>query len=393
MRRGIALSSPAAFWAASGVLVLSLWASGSPAMLYPVLASQWNEPPVTTTALFAVYPLALVVVMVLCGSLSDRYGRRPLLVTGVAIVAVGSLLFSATEPIAVVFAGRALQGAGVGLAMSAASAAIVEYNPRPAASRASAVNTAATAVGAAIAILLGGFLAQYTPQPVHVMFLMLLVATVVLAGTLLFFPAPAPAKAVFSPRGRRPLLLIPAVQRESFVVGTASVTVAFITGAVFLALGAQVLHELVGTTNAFVAAAALATWPVIIVPTTLAAQRFAPRVSTTIGGSIAAAGILLLLLSGITDSLALFLASALTSGTGYGLLVYGGLGLVTSSTIPTERAGTFSAMYLSAYLSQGATAVLIGLLATTAGLDTAIAVSAPVIAVLCVAIAITAARR
>lgn len=141
-------------------------------MLYPTFASLWGAGTVATTALFAVYPAALVLVMVTCGSLSDRYGRRALLLAGVTAVAVGTVLLALTSAISLAFAGRTFQGAGVGLAMSAASAALMEYNAGTA-QRASAVNTAATAVGATVAIVAGGFLVQYTNDPTHLTYRLL----------------------------------------------------------------------------------------------------------------------------------------------------------------------------------------------------------------------------
>jgi len=380
MRR-FALPPAAAFWVAAGVLVLSLWASGAPAMLYPEFSALWGTGPVVTTALFAVYPVALVLVMVFGGSLSDRFGRRRLMLAGTVIVALGSLLFAVATFPAMVFGGRILQGAGVGLAMSAASAAMVEADRGPS-TRASAVNTASTALGAAVAILVGGWLVEYTGDPTHLAFWILLGFVGVLAAAVSLLPETTPPDPV---EMRRALLTVPRENRGVFVLGTVAVTVAFVTGAVFLALGAQIIRDLVGTTNAFLAATTLATWPVIIVPTTLVARRLRAATAVQLGGIIAAAGFVLLLLAGTADSLALFLSAALLAGIGYGFLVYGGLGLVTSTTDTTHRASTFSTMYLTAYLAQGSTAVLVGALATTTNLATAITVAVPVIAVLCIA--------
>jgi MFS family permease len=56
------------------------------------------------------------------GLLSDRYGRKPLIVTGLAIFACGSLIAAHATSIAILIAGRALQGAG---AISGAVMALV----------------------------------------------------------------------------------------------------------------------------------------------------------------------------------------------------------------------------------------------------------------------------
>lgn len=378
------LSAGASFWVAAGVLVLSLGASGAPAMLYPAFSALWGTGPVVSTALFAVYPVALVLVMVAGGGLSDRFGRRRLMLAGVGVVAVGTVLFAVAETPGLVFGGRIVQGAGVGLAMSAASAALVEYDRSASPTRASAVNAAATSLGATAAILVGGWLVQHTSDPTHLAFWVLLAAVLALLAALLFLPETArPAAA----GGRRTLLSVPTSGRRGFVVGTAAVTTAFVTGAVFLALGAQIIRDLVGTADAFVAAATLATWPLVVVPTTLLARRMRTSAAVRLGGVVAAVGLALLLAASVADSLALFLGSAVLSGVGYGFLMYGGLGCVTAAAETGRRASTFSTMYLVAYLAQGSTAVLVGALATSTSLGTAVLVAVPVIVVLCLATA------
>jgi Na+/melibiose symporter-like transporter len=392
------LPPAASFGVAAGVLVLSLGASGAPAMLYPAFSALWGTGPVVTTALFAVYPVALVVVMVAGGGLSDRFGRRRLMLAGVAVVAVGTVLFALADAPAWAFAGRIVQGAGVGLAMSAASAALVEYDRSGNPTRASAVNTAATSLGATAAILVGGWLVQCTADPTHLAFWILLAAVLALLVALVFLPetartADARPAASASSAGRRALLAVPRAGRRPFLVGTAAVTVAFVTGAVFLALGAQIIRDVVGTTDAFPAAATLATWPLVVVPTTLLARRVPTARAVRIGGVVAAVGLALLLVAGVADSLAVFLGSALLSGVGYGFLMYGGLGLVTAAADDGRRASTFSSMYLVAYLAQGTTAVLVGALATATSLDAAVVVAVPVIVVLCLVTSVVARGR
>jgi MFS transporter, DHA1 family, multidrug resistance protein len=48
------------------------------------------------------------------GSLSDRYGRRPVLLSGLALFLIGSLISAATESIAVLVLGRLVQAVGAG---------------------------------------------------------------------------------------------------------------------------------------------------------------------------------------------------------------------------------------------------------------------------------------
>lgn len=374
-----ALPVRAAFATIAGVLVVSLWASGAPSMVYPLFAERWDVGEVVTTALFAVYPVALVLALIACGSLSDAVGRRPVLLAGVGVIAAGTALFVLAEGIVPIFAGRTLQGVGVGVAMSAASAALVELAPRGRTALATSVNTAATASGTAIALLLGGALVQHSSLPVRMPFIVLLGATIALLPLLWFLP-----ESLARRRGRwRPSpVRLPASHRLPFAVGLVSIAVAFMMGAVFVALGAQIVKELVGTRDAFVAALTLASWAITIVPASLLARRGSPRFASVAGGVLSVLGSVFLVAAAETDSLAVFLLAAVVSGVGYGLMFYGGLGLVVETADPAARAATLSVMYLVSYLVQGLTAVGIGWLATLWGLDRAMLVAMPTIAAL-----------
>ncbi len=63
-----------AFWAAASVLAIALGSSGAPSALYPIYARRWELTPVVVTTVFATYQLALILVLPLCGNLSDCSG-------------------------------------------------------------------------------------------------------------------------------------------------------------------------------------------------------------------------------------------------------------------------------------------------------------------------------
>ena len=72
----------ASFWTAAAVAALALWTSGAPSVSYPLYAAEWHLTPTTTNAIFAVYPIVLVVVLIVLGDLSDHIGRRASIVLG-----------------------------------------------------------------------------------------------------------------------------------------------------------------------------------------------------------------------------------------------------------------------------------------------------------------------
>ena len=57
------LSPRASFWTAAAVAGLALWSSGAPSIVYPLYEAQWRLSSATSTLIFAVYPLALIPVL------------------------------------------------------------------------------------------------------------------------------------------------------------------------------------------------------------------------------------------------------------------------------------------------------------------------------------------
>lgn len=377
-----------AFVVVGGVLVVALWASGSASMVYPAFAARWRVGEVVTTGLFAVYPVSLVLALVVSGSLSDTLGRRRVLLIGITVVGAGTAVIASSGDIAPVYAGRALQGAGVGVAMSAASTALVELTPRGEKTLATTVNTATTAAGTVIALVAGGALVQLSPTTATTTpFLLLLGATTALLPLLYFLPETLPAhrRRPWRPSPIRP----PITSRLAFTAGVTCLTVAFMVGAVYIALGAQILTDLIAVSSTLIAATALACWAITIIPASLVGRRMAPAAAATTGGLLVLLGSGALVVAAATTQLSTFAAAAVVNGAGYGLTFHGGLNMVTQSATPTTLAGALALMYLVAYSAQGLTAVLIGWLATTLDLQPAITLSMAVMAALGTAVSLT----
>jgi len=100
-------------------------------LLLPVLALHADTLRGATPALgglaVGAYGITQALFQVPFGLLSDRYGRKPIIITGLVIFACGSLLASRAASVVVLIAGRALQGAG---AISGAVMALVADSTR-----------------------------------------------------------------------------------------------------------------------------------------------------------------------------------------------------------------------------------------------------------------------
>ena len=105
------------------------------------------------------YALAFGGFLLLGGRLGDLYGRRRTFMLGLSIFAVASLLGGLAQSEALLLTSRGVQGLGAALASPAALALITTTFPAgPARNRAFAVYAAMSGAGAAVGLILGGWL-------------------------------------------------------------------------------------------------------------------------------------------------------------------------------------------------------------------------------------------
>lgn len=370
------------FWAPAAVLALCLWASGAPSVLYPVYAAEWDLPAVVTTSVFGVYPLALLIVLLFFGSLSDTIGRRRAMLIGIALIGLSAIVFAVAPNVGFLYLGRVLQGIGTGFALGAASAALVENNVSGNPRIASTVTTISTSTGLTLALVVSGLLAQVAPLPLVLSFAVLGVLSAVAFVLTLTTPGDvSPESGRWRPT---PLRLAPGMARR-FVLATISVSVAYAVGAIFLSLGAQMAREFTGTTNLLVIGGLLGISSLTIGITALFLSRVHAHVAIAVGGIVSLAGLALMAASGATGSIGLLLAWCVVGGVGYSFAFTGGLSLINRTAPSHHRGATLSLLYLFSYLLQAITAVGAGALATALGLQSAVELAAPAVGVLCAA--------
>jgi MFS family permease len=311
---------------------------------------------VTVDVLLGAYVLGIVPALLIGGPLSDRYGRRPLLLPAAPISLVGSLVLAlgAHSPLALSI-GRVLCGVALGLVMAVGTTWLKELSAGEAdsgvgARRASLALTLGFLSGAGVA----GALAQWGPWRTGLAYLVHVGITVVSGLWLLRAPETrAPETTANRPRLRDDLR-VPAVAHRRFqrvvvplapwVFGCAGSAYAILPGLMsahadgrpiaFSALltvltlgcgvGVQVLGRAIDTSRS--ARASVVALAIIVIGMGL--------------GSLAAARLTLLI--------ALIAAAVL--GMGYGLALVAGLNEVQRIAGPDDLAGLTAVYYSYAYL-------------------------------------------
>ncbi|MGW7007668.1 DHA2 family efflux MFS transporter permease subunit [Streptomyces sp. NPDC054933] len=152
-------------WWALGALVASMLVVGFDATILnvalPTMASQLGADISQQQWIADSYSVVLAALMLPAGLLGDRFGRRRMLVTGLAVFLAGSLYGTLADTSASVIAARTLMGFGAALIMPLAMAVLpTAFGPEER-SKAIGILTAATALGIPLGPIIGGWLLDH----------------------------------------------------------------------------------------------------------------------------------------------------------------------------------------------------------------------------------------
>ena len=127
------------------------------AIALPALQTDLGAAPIDAQWVLTAYGLSFGGTLLLAGRLGDLYGRRRLLVCGMAVFGGASMLAGLAPGLAALIAARAVQGLGAAAAVPAALALIGSiYPPGTAHSRALSLLAAMASVGVMSGLLIGG---------------------------------------------------------------------------------------------------------------------------------------------------------------------------------------------------------------------------------------------
>ncbi|MDA3642904.1 MFS transporter [Saccharopolyspora indica] len=349
-----------------------------PTPLYRGYETRFGFSPFVVTLIFAVYVAVLIPALLVAGPLSDAIGRRRVLLPALALAALGSLGFALATSTGWLFAARISQGLAVGAASGALTAALSELEPTGNRRRAAMVTTVASVGGLGLGPVLGGLIAEYSPAPDVVPFVVEIVLLVPAAFAVARMPS---TRQVARWRPRRPRL--PATMRGVFVTSGSANFLAFAVIGLFLTLIPAYVAALTGSTSPLLGggtAALMLTSSVVVQLTTCGR---APRRGQLVGLPILALGLGLLVLVGIVPSLALLLAATVLAGAGHGLVFLGGLTAVNDNAPSSSHAEVLSSFYVIVYTGVGLPVLGVGVLATALSLTAAVSWFAAIVAVSC----------
>src|SRR3954470_7222354 len=159
------LSPRAAYAHVAAVIGLALFASGTPSPLYGTYRELWGFSPVVLTLVYATYAFGVLASLILAGRVSDEVGRRPVLIVALTALMGASVVFMLADSVVWLFVARGIQGLATGLALGAASAALIDLHPRRDPSGVGLTNGVVSAGGMGLGVLVSATFVELLPAP------------------------------------------------------------------------------------------------------------------------------------------------------------------------------------------------------------------------------------
>ena len=392
--RTTALSRDVAFWMLAATLGFVLFASSAPSPLYVVYQARWHFSAITLTSVFAVYVVALLVSLVLAGSLSDRVGRRPVLLGALVVQASAMVLFGVAHDIDVLFAARIVQGLATGVATGALSAALIDLQPAHRPHLGALLSAAAPPLGLAAGALGSGLLVQYGPDPLRLVYWLLVgVFALAIAGVLAMPETVEPHRAGWR-HALRPRIGVPQEVRGTFAAVAPVLVATWALGGLYLSLGPSLAVALLHSSSHVIGGLVIVALTATGAVTAVLVRDHQPEHVLIGGAGMLALGVGVTILGLNEGTTALFFAGSVLAGVGFGAGFSGAFKTVVSLAPASERAGLIAAVYVLAYLGFSLPAIAAGIAVTHAGLLPTTNVYGSVVAGLAlVALALTTVRH
>ena len=351
------LTGRPALYLLASLTVALLAASAAPTPLYAIYQARWHFTPITTTLVFGVYAVAVLASLLTLGKLSDHIGRRPVLLSALAVQAASLLVFATAGGVPELMIARVIQGLATGAALGAIGAGLLDLDP----ARGTFANSVAPGIGSGSGVLLSALVVRYLPDPTHLIYLAIAgVIVLQAAGVALMRETVSPKPGAIA--SLRPEIRLPRTLRGPVLTATPVLFAVWSLAGLYFALGPSLVHALTGSGDVVLGGLSLFTLTLTAVLAIIVLRGATGRTVMLTGILALIAGVSVTMLALGIASTPLFFAGSAISGVGFGAGFQGSIRIVVPQAAAHERAGVLSLLYIASYLGLGVPAVAAGFL-------------------------------
>ena len=361
-RGGHRLSGRLAVFVLASLIVALLASSAAPTPLYAIYQARWHFTPITTTVVFGVYAMAVLIALLTVGKLSDHVGRRPVLLTAIA-VHVGSLVIFATATgVPELLSARVVQGLSTGAALGAIGAAMLDMDRE----LGTFANAVAPGLGTASGTIASALAVRFLPDPTHLIYLAL-IGVLALQAIAIAAMRETVTRTPGALASLRPEITLPRALRAPVLTAVPVLFAVWALAGLYGALGPALVHALTGSGDVVLGGLSFFLLAASAVVATIVLSRAPARTVMLFGILALIAGAAVTVTAVSLGSAAVFFAGTVIAGAGFGAGFQGSIRTVVPLAAAHERAGTVSLLYVVSYLGLAVPVVLAGFGAVYAG--------------------------
>lgn len=371
-------------WAAAWMVTVVFILSNSPTPLYLHWQQQLGFSSGTLTLIFAAYIGGLLVTLLLAGQLSDRWGRKPILIPGLLSAIIACVLFATASSIVMLSVARLLTGIAVGVIVSAGMAAVVDMGGSDGKRRASLAASVAMVFGAGLGPLMAGALAQTLQRPVITIFsieLIVLISALIVAITLPDHNYAGHLGRAENSQSKLHFPTVPAANRQHLALGIAIFAPGITATAFVLSLGPSLLGKLLEIHSPLIAGGMACAMFLTATGVQFMVSRIHVRTIFLLGSASTILAMASLTIAIHASLVVLLVVAALLAGAGQGLGQLGGLTLIGTHVPDNHRAEANAVLNIGGYIPAGLLPVATGYLIDVVGLAAGATAFATVLAI------------
>jgi MFS family permease len=346
--------------AGSAVAFTSFYlAAGALMPLLVTYRDQWGFTAAVLTSAFAVFALGFLAAVLTVGSLSDRVGRRPVLIGALIAQLASNLVFLVAPDVGWVIAARIIGGFATGAATPAFTAALVELSPASRKGLGTTIGSVGLTGGLSAGSLLAGAAIQLTTHANTIVFASLAGLTVLGIGVIAMSPETI-TRVRGAQRAHGPRVAVPLNARPEFMAALPALAAIWMISALSGGVAPSLVRSVFGIDSGLLNGLSGSVAPATSTLVGLAMVRVNPRYAMIAGIHASVLGVVCMVGGVSAGSLATMILGQAITGAGFGASFTAALRLIIPLTEAHQRAAVVASIYLVSYSAFGLPVVLAG---------------------------------